>query len=206
MTLLEFALRRPFEGLMMEIEEVKFDCLHFKGHIPCEPNKLHGAICGNCSHYRPIEKRILIIKLGAMGDVIRTTPLAKRYKRIYPNCHITWITLTPAILPSGKIDDVYDYNETSLFVLQHLQFDIAINLDKEKEACLLLKQVHAAEKYGFIWDNNRIAPATPQAEHKLMTGFFDQLSQQNTKSYLEEIFEICHLDFQGEAYWMGREY
>jgi heptosyltransferase-2 len=35
-----------------------------------------------------------------------------------------------------------------------------------------------------------------------MTGFFDSLSKENTKSYLEEIFEICHLKFEGEEYLM----
>ncbi|MFZ9971314.1 MAG: hypothetical protein ACO3GK_08410, partial [Bacteroidia bacterium] len=46
----------------------KADCLHFLGHIPCKPHKDKGYHCENCPAYAPIEKRILIIKLGAMGD------------------------------------------------------------------------------------------------------------------------------------------
>jgi heptosyltransferase-2 len=62
--------------------------------------------------------------------------------------------------------------------------------------------VKATEKYGYIWDaqHNHIAAATPAAEHKLLTGFFDELSQSNTQHYLDEIFEICHLKFNDEPY------
>ena len=35
----------------MRKEEVKYDCSHFQGHIPCKPNKLHDVQCDNCSHY-----------------------------------------------------------------------------------------------------------------------------------------------------------
>ena len=45
-----------------------------------------------------------------------------------------------------------------------------------------------------------MAPATSAAEHKLITGFFDNISKENTKHYLDEIFEICHLKFEDEPY------
>jgi heptosyltransferase-2 len=138
-----------------------------------------------------------------MGDVIRTTPLAVKYKNLYPDCHISWITLSPDVLPKENIDSIYSWNETSIFTLSNKKFDIAINLDKEEEACILLKKVKAKEKYGFIWENNHIAAATPAAEHKLITGFFDHISQKNTKHYLQEIFEICHLEFNDEPYLLN---
>ena len=90
----------------------KSDCLHFKGHIPCKPHKEHGYHCKECVAYAPVSKRILIIKLGAIGDVIRTTPLVVKYKSLYPNCKITWLTWTPDILPASQIDEIlkWDYN------------------------------------------------------------------------------------------------
>ena len=60
---------------MIKFTDVKFDCRHFKGHIPCKPNKNFGVMCDNCDYYDKIEQKILILKLGAAGDVIRTTPL-----------------------------------------------------------------------------------------------------------------------------------
>lgn len=184
----------------MQLSEVKFDCRNFRTGIPCKPNKEFGAICSNCDHYDPVKKRLLIIKLGALGDVIRTTPLLQKFKSEYEGLHVTWLTLSPAILPQNSIDQIYSWNETSLYILRNLDFDIAINLDKEFEACMLLNEVKADVKYGFTWENGHIAPATPEAMHKLITGFFDQNSQANTKSYLEEIFEICSFEFAGEEY------
>ncbi|HNQ68387.1 MAG TPA: glycosyltransferase family 9 protein [Bacteroidales bacterium] len=187
----------------MNIISVKYDCKHFKGTIPCKPNKDNQVDCENCKFYSLIGKKILIIKLGAMGDVIRTTPLVVKYKNLYPDCHITWLTLSPEVLPKEKIDDIYKWNETSLYVLTHKKFDIAINLDKEEEACMLLADVNSKEKYGFIWNNNHIDAATPAAAHKLITGYFDHHSQTNTKNYMEEIFEICHLNFNNEEYLLN---
>lgn len=180
-------------------QEVKRNCLYFKGHIPCLPNKQSGQICNSCTAYRPVSKRILIIKLGAIGDVIRTTPLLTHYRNKYPDCHITWVTDYPGVLPKQHIDEVLLFSGRNIAPLYHVRFDIALNLDKEAEACVLLSQVHAIEKYGFTWDNG-IAPATPAAEIKLLTGLFDQVSKANTLSYLQEIFAICHLDYQNEKY------
>jgi heptosyltransferase-2 len=182
------------------IDSVKFDCLWFKGHIPCAPNKQKSVICENCIDYRPISKRILIIKLGAIGDVIRTTPLIVKYRKMYPDCHITWVTHSPDVVPAKSVNTIYKFDFASVYVVQNMKFDIAINLDKEPEACSLLKDVDATEKYGFIWRNNHLDAATPNAEHKLITGLYDNISKANTKHYLDEIFEICHLKFDDEPY------
>ncbi|MDD2385209.1 MAG: glycosyltransferase family 9 protein [Bacteroidales bacterium] len=187
----------------MDIKLVKYDCKHFKGAIPCKPNKTHGVDCENCSYYQRISKRILIIKLGAMGDVIRTTPLVIKYKQLYPDCHISWLTLSPDVLPKEDIDCIYKWNETSLYILRNKKFDITINLDKEEEACMLLAEVDSTEKFGFIWNNNHIDAATKAAEHKLITGYFDHHSQANTQHYLDEIFQICHLKFNDEPYLLN---
>jgi ADP-heptose:LPS heptosyltransferase len=184
----------------MNYENIKFDCKHFKGTIPCQPNKENGSVCEGCTSYSKIEQRILIIKLGALGDVIRTTPLVVKLKEIYPKAHITWLTLSPSILPKEEIDCIYQLDAISLFNIQHQSFDIAINLDKDEEACKLLTLVHAKTKHGFTWQNNQIGVATEKAKHKLITGLFDSLSKENTKNYLEEIFEICDLKFNFEPY------
>jgi len=195
----------------MEIEDIKFDCVHFKGHIPCEPNKLRDKICPDCDEYEPpykedgrqAKKKILIIKLAAIGDVIRTTPLITKYRSLHPNCHITWITQTPDVLPKQSIDAIYNPDLAATYTILNEKYDIAINLDKDEEACMLLADVQADEKYGFTWKESHIDVATPNAKHKLITGIFDNISKTNTKNYLEEIFEICHLEFDGEEYLLS---
>lgn len=187
----------------MEFNDIKFDCKYFKGTIPCLPNKQKGEVCSTCKSYIPISKRILIIKLGAIGDVIRTTPLVVKYRALYPECHITWLTHSPEVLPPDAIDEILKFDFTTVYGILHTTYDIAINLDKEKEACALLTDVKAGEKYGYIRENNHIALATSAAEPKLITGLFDQISKANTKHYLEEIFGICHLRFNDEPYLLN---
>lgn len=187
----------------MTLDQIRYDCRYFRGDIPCKPNKQFNSTCPTCEHYQTASPKILLIKLGAIGDVIRTTPLIVRFKKEYPNCHITWVTLTPDVLPPNEIDQIYTLDFKSVFIVENSQFDIVINLDKEPEACLLLEKVSAPIKYGFGWNGKHIVPANPAAEHKLITGFFDSESQKNTKSYLEEIFEICEFSFQYEEYLLN---
>ena len=180
----------------------KSDCRHFKGHIPCKPHKQHGYHCDDCPAYEQVSKRILIIKLGAIGDVIRTTPLVVKFRKDFPSCKITWLTWTPDILPASQIDEVLKWDHNSLMYVQNSIWDIAINLDKEKEAGALLKVVDAKKKFGFVLKDNEIQPMNELALHKFLTGMFDDVSQANTKSYLQEIFEICGYKHQGEPYLM----
>ncbi|WP_310392320.1 glycosyltransferase family 9 protein [Hymenobacter sp.] len=178
------------------------DCRHFRGDLPCRPNKTDGYVCATCPVYTPVTQRILIIKLGAIGDVIRTTPLLRRLRAERPGCAITWLTLTPAILPQAEIEEILKFDFASALQLQAREFDVVINLDKEKEACALLNTIQAKEKFGYaLRPHDGVAwPVNALAEHKFLTGVFDQISQANTKPYVQEIFELCGFDFRGEEY------
>lgn len=183
----------------MKNTEVKYDCLHYRGDIPCAPNKLRGKICPGCDEYAKISKRILLIKLGAMGDVIRTTPLLKKLREVHPGSHITWLTHYPDILPELQIDSIQKFGYSTVFCITNERYDIAINLDKDKEACILLSKVQAKEKFGFSWsDEGHITGLSEAAESKILTGLFDELSRSNKSSYQEEIFEICGFKFNKE--------
>lgn len=184
----------------MNQSRIKFDCKFFKGDVPCEPNKLRGKICDTCDEYSQIKKRILIIKLGAIGDIIRTTPLLVKYRSLFPGCHLNWLTNYPEILPSKYVDRVYMFNFNSVYRLKNTEFDIAVNMDKEQETCMLLNEINSKEKFGFTWSDNHVSAINKAAEDKLLTGVFDKLSKENRKSYLQEIFEICGFKFNGEPY------
>jgi heptosyltransferase-2 len=152
--------------------------------------------------YAPVISRVLIIKLGAIGDVIRTTPLLRRLRAERPGSYITWLTHTPAILPQAEIEEILKFDFASALQLQGREFDVVINLDKEKEACALLNTIKAKEKYGYsLRPYDGVAwPVNELAEHKFLTGTFDQVSLANTKPYVQEIFELCGFDFRGEEY------
>ncbi len=177
----------------------KSDCSHFKGHIPCKPHKEKGVHCSDCQYYLSKDKIILIIKLGAIGDVIRTTPLIHKIIKEHPNALIWWLSYTPDILPL-EVDRKFKYDAETITIFQATNFFKIINLDKDPQAGALTSLLKAEEKFGFTLLNGKSAPINELAEHKFLTGIFDDFSQKNKKSYLEEIFEICGWKFQGEEY------
>ncbi|RDC63388.1 glycosyltransferase family 9 protein [Adhaeribacter pallidiroseus] len=179
---------------------VHTDCIYFRGDVPCTPNKESGYVCADCPVYTPVQTRILIIKLGAIGDVIRTTPLLRKIRVTYPQAKITWLTHTPAILPASEIEEILKFDLASVVYLQNTSFDILFNLDKDKEACALHDSIRAANKFGYTLHNGVAYPSNSLANHKYLTGIFDQLSLENKKSYVEEIFEICGWQFNHEEY------
>ena len=167
---------------------------------------MHGVHCTDaeakvCAYYDPLQERILIIKLGAIGDVIRTTPLLRKLKEVYPAAEIWWLTHTPEILPSSMVDRSLPFNLPSLLAIESTPFDIVYNLDKERETCALLESVQAEEKKGFGLDAfGECRPLSEEAEYRWLIGLFDDLNQKNQKTYQEQIFTICGLEFRGEKY------
>jgi heptosyltransferase-2 len=185
---------------------LKTDCRWFRGDIPCRPHKLEGVHCvdpagRDCPHFEPQDSQILIIKLGAIGDVIRTTPLLHRLRRLHPRARIWWLTLFPDVVPA-MVDVVLPFTAQSVAALQAVRFDTLLNLDKDREACALAASLNARVKKGFTLSNGKPAPIDADAVPKFMTGLFDDLNKANTKSYVEEIFEICGLSFAGERYML----
>ncbi len=175
------------------------DCRYFLGHIPCRPHKKHGVHCEGCRYYDPADFNILIIKLGAIGDVIRTTPLLRRFKEEYPRAFITWLTYSPEVLP-GAVDRKMGFTLQSVVSLLPQEFDLLINLDKDLEAVGLANQIKAKAKRGFVMAGGKCINADEAAYDKLLTGLWDDVNKANKKSYPEEIFEICGYKFQGEKY------
>jgi len=181
------------------------DCKFFKGSVPCKPHKEKGVHCDGCAEYTQIRERILIIKLGAAGDVIRTTPLLHRIHEVMPGAHITWLTDFPELVPRRHVDEVVKYSPKDLVWLLNREFDIVYSLDKDKEAIAVAEQVAAVKKFGFGMDRyGRCRVFDERSEPKFLTGLFDDVGRANTKSYPEEIFEMCHFTFAKEPYILDR--
>lgn len=188
----------------MKISDIKINCRYFRGDIPCKPAKNYGVHCvdekGNdCKYYDQVKEKILIIKLGAIGDVIRTTPLLEAIKSKFPKAKIFWLTHSPSVVP-GSADVVLKFNLEGITYLENVDFDILYNLDKDKEACALATKINSKVKKGFILKDGVPFPADSDAEHKFFTGLFDDVNKANKKKYPEEIFEICGFSYAGEKY------
>jgi ADP-heptose:LPS heptosyltransferase len=180
---------------------IKTDCIHFKGDIPCFPNKMHGYHC-ECMEYKKIQCTILIIKLGAIGDIIRTTPLLRRIRKEFPDAYITWLTYSSEILSPDWVDRILKVSAENIEFIKNIKFDWVINLDKDPIAISLTNTLKAKRKSGYTideWGHAR-AISSDAEKHKWLTGIFDDLSKQNKKHYVEEMFDICGFEFNDEEY------
>jgi len=183
------------------------DCLFYLGDVPCQPHKKIGYHCNECPEYNKISHKILIIKLGAIGDVIRTTPIIRKIREIYPNAQISWLTYSPDILSKNWVDRIFSVTPKNIELIKNIKFDWLINLDKDPLSIALTPNINATEKSGFTIDEFGHAKpiATKAEEHKWLTGLFDDLNKQNTKHYIKEIFDICGLEFNNEEYILDVE-
>ncbi len=185
---------------------VKTDCRFYKGDVPCKFHKEGGVHCEDCKYYVPVGKRYLIIKLGAAGDVLRTTPILRAIRRNDSEAEITWITHYPELVPSKWVDRIYNFDMRGVASVLASSYDYCFSLDKDREALWLAQEAKAEIKRGFVPDyRGNVLPLDSASRHKWLTGVFDDLSRRNKKSYLEEIFEICGYKFKGERYIIERE-
>ena len=180
---------------------LKADCRHFRNDKPCR----FGCGCEGCRHYEPMGKRILIVKLDAIGDVARTTPLLEPLRRTYSPCHITWLVAPMAedlLKGNPRVDVLLSYRAESLEALRIQKFDLVLSLDKTPRATAVATWANAPEKFGFgLSEYGTIFPFNPESEYALALGLDDDLKfRRNKKTYQEIVFACCKLPYRGEEY------
>ncbi len=149
--------------------------------------------------------RILVVKLAAIGDVLRTTPLLTGLKRVYPRSHITWVVdkeAYPLLKNNPHIDRLLPFDFASLLPLGVENFDLVIGLEKEPRGAAIVSRVKAKEKRGFsLGPEGNPFPLNPSSEYAFFLGLSDELKfHQNRKTYPELIFEIANLDYRKDDY------
>ena len=177
------------------------DCRFFIGEKPCKFKRE----CEGCPHFEAFGFRILIIKLGAIGDVLRTTPLLPVLKQQYPESHITWVVeeiAAPLLADNPYIDRLLTPCLDTYASLSMQQFDLLLGLDKIDRATALATQVRATEKRGFgMTPQGTLMVFNPEAEHALMLGISDRMKfYLNDKPYQQITFEALGLHYEGNEY------
>ena len=179
-----------------DTREIAFDCRFFLGDRPCVWHKTSGVLC-TCDHYEKLEQRLLIIKLDAMGDVLRTTALLPALAEAHPRAAITWVTRResgPLLEQNRYVTEILNYGEDALVQLQARTFDRVINLDAGKTSSGLATVANAKQKDGFILDaRGSVQPTNAAARKWLAMGLFDDLKRQGTRTYQDLMLEIVGL-------------
>lgn len=178
-------------------EKIHLDCRHFRGDRPCAPHKQFGVVCRGCPHFSPWDRRILVIKLDAPGDVLRTTCLLPALKSTFPQSHLSWLArreALPLLAENPHLDAVLPWDAGVSLRLAAERYDLVLSLESSHDGACAASQANAPDKLGFGCNpDGKVVPLNPEAEEWFLMGVFDPLKQANHKSYPQILHEICRL-------------
>lgn len=178
-------------------------CRHFNGYKPCSKNSKCDS---QCPHRDVPQNSILIVHLGAMGAVLRSTALLAMIKKKYPSSLITWVTeesTKPLIENNPLVDKVLSISARDQLILAGLEFDIGFFVDKSPEVAGLRKLVKPDLSYGFTVNphSGAIIPAQPSSCELWEVGLDNQKKFfQNTKTELQLVAEALELPYHRDEY------
>jgi heptosyltransferase II len=147
---------------------------------------------------------VLIVKLGATGDVVRTTPLLRQFSG-----SVTWITgAKNGVFLDGLADNLRHFSWEARARALDIPYGLAINLEDTLEVALFLKSVRPAEIFGAYADSSKRLRYTDNSKSwfdlSLISSYgklkADTLKFRNRKTYQELIFEGLDFRFAGETY------
>jgi len=185
----------------LEKDKIRFDCRYYSGYKPCGKSEF----CEGCDLYEPWGERILIIKLAALGDVLRTTPLLPGLMKKYPRANITWITdadALPLLRNNPFIHQLLSFDTEGVLIVSQGFFDLVLNFEKEDRALALMDAVSAKEKCGFACSPAKtLSIANKASLYSLALGLHDELKfRHNIKTYQQTIYDMAELPYEGEDY------
>lgn len=178
------------------------DCRHFTGEKPCAPHKAEGVVCRDCPRYEPVQERILIIKLDAAGDVLRSTSLLPAFKKDNPGLSIWWVTENsskPLLEKNPHIDLLLGIDPALPGLLAGTSFGRAFNFDMGRKAAAILQMANAKVKKGFALSKEGVVtPLESTAEEWFEMGIFDTVKRANQRTYQDHLFQLGGLKYGGE--------
>jgi ADP-heptose:LPS heptosyltransferase len=147
---------------------------------------------------------ILIIKLGATGDVVRTTPLLEKFA-----CGITWITAARnTTLLEGVRENLRCLSWEQRQLAAKESYDLVINLEDTLESGEFVRCLKYDRLFGAILETgDRLAYTDDSRDWfdlSLISRFgkqtADRLKLENRRTYQDMIFSGLGFRFNGEMY------
>jgi len=149
---------------------------------------------------------VLIAKLGATGDVVRTTPLLRRFSG-----HVSWLTEAKnSSLLQGLRENLRCASWEQRDVLRDRKYDLVINLEDTLEVGHYVKSLEFEQLFGAYVDTSGTLRYTNDSR-----GWFDlslisvygkdkadKIKLQNRRTYQDLIFSGLGFQFNGETYVM----
>jgi heptosyltransferase-2 len=170
------------------------DCVHFPLDRPCQFHKKTGVVC-RCNHYQSLPAvkftesttKILIIKLDAMGDVLRTTFVLPGLKEKYGAISLTWAVApisVDVLAGNPLIDRIWPFGKDVFGRIASEKFDVIINLDLSPLSLTLATLANADCKIGYWLDGKRKVQCSNKFAYQwLQMSAFDGPKKANKNTY-----------------------
>lgn len=151
-------------------------------------------------------KNVLIIKLNATGDVVRTTTLLRRLQG-----NITWITArNNTVLLDRLAPNLRCLSWENRDSARDTDYDLVINLEDEKEMADFVAEMRYKQLFGARLNGQETVGYTDDSRRWFDLSLIsvygraeaDKLKFQNRRTYQELIFEGLGLRFEGEKYFL----
>src|SRR6266487_1305594 len=149
---------------------------------------------------------VLIIKLGATGDVVRTTPLLRRL-----DGPVSWITAENNLALLEGIDrEVRCVSWENRKRVADAAYDLVINLEDDRETSRFLKELKFKQLFGaYLNGDDRLGYTSDSRDWfdlSLISAYgreeADRLKLLNRRTCQQLIFEGLGLGFNGETYYL----
>ena len=149
---------------------------------------------------------VLIIKLGATGDVVRTTPLLRQL-----DGPVSWVTAAGNLSLLEGIDrPVRCVSWEDRRRISDIAYDLVINLEDDLETSRFLKELKFEQLFGaHLQGNDKLAYTLDSRDWfdlSLISAYgrekADRLKLFNRRTYQELIFAGLGLAFGGERYYL----
>lgn len=150
----------------------------------------------------------LIVKLGATGDVVRTTPLLPRL-----GGHVTWLTAAKNVaLLEGLNLDVRPLAWEDRHLVPDVKFDLVINLEDTLDVASYVRSVRFKQLFGAYAETDDGLNYTDDSAQwfnlSLISRFgreeADRLKLLNRSTYQELIFEGLGFAFNNDKYLLPK--
>lgn len=104
-------------------------------------------------------QRILIVRLGAMGDILHALPAAASLRHAFPEAHLAWAAAPrwrPLLAPNPILDEFIEFDRRSLAglarawkTLRRQRFDIAIDFQGLWQSALVATIARSSRLIGY---------------------------------------------------------